>query len=281
LEGSIVGEIDLHEPQLNFVAEKKKEEAAEKAAERRDAKRAAQGNSTWQTQVKELVPLKINRIGIYAGSIHYRDPHTDPKVDVYIRNFRGELTNLTNSDDLSESLVATASFRGRAMGSGNLKIDAKIDPYKKSPTFELDAKLEDLEVKQLNNFLKAYANVDAEAGRISVYTEVASRNQRFKGYVKPLIRDLRILRWKDEGEGPFGKLWEGIVELGTELFENHRKEQVATKIPFSGRLDSPNADVVTTIIYVLRNAFIKALNGGLEQNIDMKDGLVSSAKEEE
>lgn len=280
LDGSIVGEIDLYKPQLNFLADKKKEDPAEAKNEKRQAKKAAQGESTWQEQVKALVPLKINRIGIHDGEIHYRDVHTDPKVNIFVQNFRGELTNLTNSEDLSESLVATASFRGRAMGSGKLQIDARVDPYKKAPTFELDAKLEDLEVKQLNNFLKAYANVDAERGRISVYSEVVARNQRFKGYVKPLIRDLRILRWRDEEEGLFGKLWEGLVEGATELFENHDKEQVATKIPFSGRIDSPDADVLTTALFVLRNAFIEALSRGLERSIAVKDERITSANDE-
>jgi hypothetical protein len=281
LDGSIVAEIDLYEPKLNFIAEKKKESPAEDRNEKKQAKLAAQGESTWQQQVKDLVPLKINRIGIHDGSIHYRDFHTDPKVNVFVQNFRGDVKNLTNSEDLSESLVATAAFRGLAMRSGKLQIDASIDPYQKAPTFQLEAKLEDLDAKQLNDFLRAYANVDAEAGTISVYTEVASKNQRFKGYVKPLIRDLRILRWKDEEEGFFGKLWEGLVEGATELFENHDKEQVATKIPFSGRIDQPDADVMTTVVYVLRNAFIEALSRGLEGSVDIGDGKLSSADEGE
>jgi hypothetical protein len=278
LEGAIVAELELLGPKVNYIAEKKKESKEENAREQREAKKAKTGDSSWQKQVKELVPLNINRIEISDGEIHFRDGAAKPPVNLAIKNFRGRLTNLTNSEDLSESMVATAKFQGVAMNSGQFEIDARIDPYKETPTFDLNARLEHLQVKELNDFLKAYANFDAERGRISVFTEVACANGRFKGYVKPLIRDLRVLRWKEEEEGALGKLWEGLVEAGTELFENDEKEQVATRIPFSGRLESPQADIGTTVVYILRNAFVRALSGGIDESI--ADGKLSAAGEQ-
>lgn len=279
LDGSVVAEIELLEPKLNFVAERKKESKHEDATEKREAKKAAEGESTWQEQVKQLVPLSINRLAIQDGEIRYADPYSQPKVDMAIRKFSGHIDNLTNSQELSatDDLVATASFRGEALNSGKLSLDGKVDPYQKQPTFQLDAKLEDLQIRELNDFLKAYVNVDAERGRLSVYTEVATENGRFKGYVKPLIRDLRILRWKEEDEGVVHKLWEGLVELGTEIFENDDKQQVATRIPFSGKLEKPEADVGTTVIYVLRNAFVRALQRGLEGSGGDKGELAKKA----
>lgn len=275
LKGSIVGEIGLESPKLNFLAEKKKETKGEQQTEKREARKAASGDSSWQTQVKELVPLDINRIGIRDGEIHYRDPYAEPKVNVYIKNLRGALTNLTNSEELSKNMVAHAHFQGTALGSGDLTLDADVDPYQKSPTFSLTAKLEDLKIVQLNDFLKAYANVDAEAGTLSVYTEVESAKGRFKGYVKPLMRDLRVLRWKDEEEGFFHKLWEGIVEVGKGILENDEKDQVATRIPLSGKLESPEAGIGETVLYVLRNAFVQALRRGLDPTGDGFDKTAS------
>lgn len=278
LDGAIVAEIDLLSPQLNFVADKKKEPKGEAEAEERDKERVARGGeSTWQTQVKKLVPLKINRIGIVDGEIHYRDPHSDPKVNVNVNRLYGEVTNLTNSEELSDTMMAKAWFRGRALRSGKLRIDASLDPYAKKPSFTTHVKLQDLQVKELNDFLKAYANVDAERGRISVFAEVATKNGRFKGYVKPLIRDLRVIRWKNEREGFLLKVWEGMAEVASEIIENHKKEQVATKIPFEGKLENPEADVIATALAVLRNAFIEALKGGLEREINL-DGALTADK---
>jgi hypothetical protein len=265
LKGQIVGELQLTAPTINIVAEKHKEPGAEQQVENREKAKAAKGEDTsWQKQIKQLIPLDINRVGITRGEFHFRDPYSDPKVDVPIKNIHGEVTNLTNSDKLSKSMVASAHFKAMALNSGKLSIDGHMDPYAEKPTFALKAELVDLQMKELNDFLKAYANVDAEKGTFSVYSEVESKNARFNGYVKPIIYDLKILRWKDEKEGFFGKLWEGMVELGKDVFRNREKKQVATRIPLSGRIDKPDADIFETVIEVLRNAFIEALRRGLE-----------------
>lgn len=279
LDGALVGEIELISPTINYVAEKKKESPEEQAREAREAELAKTGDSSWQKQVKELVPVDINRLEIRDGEIHYRDPRSEPPVDLYVQGLNGRINNLTNSEDLSEDLVATAMFKGSAMNGANLELDGRIDPYAKLPTFDLAVKLERLQLKQLNDFFRAYANVDVERGHISVYTEVKSEKGRFKGYVKPLVKDLRILRWKDEEGGTLNKLWQGLVEAGTELFENDDKEQVATKIPFSGRIENPNADLGTTVLYVLKNAFIRAIDSGLEGSVG--EGALSARGEQQ
>ena len=264
IHGSVVAEIELDGPKVNFLAEKHQEPKAEAQAEKREAKKAAKGDSSWQEQVKALVPLEINRIDVQNGELHYRDPYADPKVNVYVQKLNGTVTNLTNSEKLSKSMVAHAHFTGLALGSGALTIDGESDPYKKAPTFDLTTKLENLEMVQLNDFLKAYVNVDAEKGTLSVYSEVHAANGQFKGYVKPLMHDLKILRWKEESEGFFHKLWEGVVQVGKNVLENHQKEQVATKVPMSGKLEHPEAGIGMTVLYVLKNAFISALKHGLD-----------------
>ncbi|HEY6876748.1 MAG TPA: DUF748 domain-containing protein [Polyangiales bacterium] len=268
LKGAIVAELELTAPQLNIVAERKKETAQEQQVEDREQQRAASGQETsWQTQVKQLVPLDINRIGIRRGQVRFRDPYAEPKVDIPMGDLHGEIANLTNSEELSKDMVARASFRGTALHSGKLAFDGNIDPYAKKPSFDVQAQLEDLQLRELNDFLKAYANVDAEKGTFSVYSEVTAKNGRFKGYVKPLLRNVELLRWREEKENFFGKLWEGMVELGKDVLENREQKQVATRVPLSGRIDDPNADIYATVIEVLRNAFIEALRRGLEPEL--------------
>jgi len=279
LHGSIVAEIELLAPRLNISAERKTPTKADAAAKNREKKRLQQGEETsWQTQVKQLVPLDINRIGIEDGEFHFRDLYSSPKVDLVVQKIGGEVTNLTNSESLSGSMVARASISGVALRSGNLKIDGSMDPYAAKPTFGLKAELEGLQLKELNDFLKAYANVDAEKGTLYLYSEVDCKNGRFKGYVKPLLRNAQFLSWKNEKEGFFGKLWEGVVEVGKDVFENHSKDQVATRVPLSGTIGNPDADIFETVIEVLHNAFIEALRRGLEPTLGSKDAGKAGTK---
>jgi hypothetical protein len=264
LHGNIVGEIELLAPKLNLVAEKSAEPKAEDQVEKREKDKLARGEETsWQTQVKQLVPLDINRIAISDGEFHYRDPYSTPKVDVPVTRIHGEITNLTNSEKLSKDMVAHAKFSAAALG-GRIDLSGGMDPYAERPTFNLEAEAEELHFTKLNDFLKAYANVDAEQGTLSIYSEVDSRGGKFKGYVKPITRDLQILKWNKEKEGFFGKLWEGVVEVVKDIAENSEKDQVATRVPFSGDISSPSADTFEALLQVLNNAFIEALRRGLE-----------------
>jgi hypothetical protein len=265
LQGSLVGEIELYAPKLNLVAERKAESKAEDNVETREKDRLAKGEETsWQKQVKELVPLDINRIAIIDGEFRYRDPYANPKVDVPVTNINGEVTNLTNSEELSDDLVARANFHASALGSRKIAFSGSMDPYAQQPTFSLKAEAEELQFTKLNDFLKAYANVDAEKGTLSIYTELEAKSGSFKGYIKPITRDLEILSWNKEKEGFFGKLWEGVVGAVKDVVENDEKQQVATRVPFSGKVDNPEADIFETLLTVLENAFIEALRRGLE-----------------
>jgi hypothetical protein len=262
-DGDIVAEIEVHRPVLNFV-----QGPTEKTSQ-------TEPGDNWTETVRDLAPFKINRFAISDGSVHYREFHSDPKVNIYARNIRAVARNLTNAEDLSGSLVATFEGKALAMSSGAFSIKGKYNPYTKQPTFEVDAALDRLNVKQLNSFLKAYANVDAERGKISIDTEIAASKGRFRGYVKPFVDDLQILDWDKESEGFLGKIWEGVVEVAGEILEDQDKDRIATRVPLRGSIDDPEADIWSTIGGLLKNAFLEALRRGIEDKISTSEASAS------
>jgi hypothetical protein len=264
-DGDIVAEIDLYRPQLNFVSGPTKKTSQTEPAD------------NWTDTVRDLAPFKINHFAIHGGSIHYRDLHSEPKVNIYLQRINAVARNLTNAEDLSGSLVASFEARALAMSSGLLKLKGTYNPYAKKPTFEVDAQLNRLNIKQLNSFLKAYASVDAEAGKLSVDTELAASRGRFRGYVKPFIDDLQVLDWENERESFLNKIWQGVVEVAAEVLEDQSKDRVATRIPFEGTVDDPQADIWSTIGGILKNAFLESLRRGLEDKVTLGDA--SAAKD--
>jgi len=264
-DGDIVAEIDLHRPVLNFV-----NGPTERTSQ-------TEPGDNWTETVRDLAPFNINRFAIHGGSVHYRDLHSDPKVDIYLQRVNAVARNLTNAEDLAGSLVATFDANALAMSSGVLKLNGSYNPYAKKPTFEVAATLNRLSLTQLNSFLKAYASVDAESGKLSVDTELAASKGRFRGYVKPFIDDLQVLDWDNERESFFNRVWQGIVEVAAEVLEDQGKDRIATRIPFEGTVDDPQADIWSTIGGILKNAFLESLRRGLEDKITVGDA--SAAKD--
>lgn len=253
LHGAIVARIALYRPEVNFVQGPTK--AASQNGEETD----------WRDALEDLVPLKIDRLVVVDGEIHYRDFHRKPKVDVVLDHLAIEVNNLTNSKDLSKSRVAQLSVDAVLMRSGRLSIDGSLDPFARAPTFDLKVRLEKLQIPQLNDFLKAYLNVDANRGTLALYADVKAENGSFKGYVKPLIEHLDLLKWKEEDERPLDKLWEGLVGAVAAVFKNYPEDQLASRVPLEGRFDSPDVETWRAIVSLLRNAFIQALRHGFDQ----------------
>lgn len=265
LDGAIVAEIDVSSPQVNFV----------------DAPTAGQKQTdfggNWTDTIQDIVPIKINRFAVTNGQFHFRNFHTDPPVNIYAQNIQLTVSNLTNSKELSKTLVADMRGSAVALNSGNIEVEGAIDPYADKPTFDLDFALEGLEVTELNDFLKAYINADAHGGRAFVYLEMKARNGEFQGYVKPLIKELELFEWNEDDDGFLTMLWEGLLAGASELIENHPRDQIGTRVPIRGTLENPDPDITEAILAVLRNAFIEALRMGVEQSLGMVGGTRASA----
>lgn len=259
LNGSFVAEVIMDGLQVNFVSGQG------------DAPAQTGEDVDWRQQVKDLVPIKINRFEVNNSEIHYRDFSREPEVDIYMDNLYVLVSNLTNSTDLSEDLASDLTVSANIMSGAPLRINGRIDPYDSLGTFNFDLELEKLPLLDINQFLEAYAKIDAEAGTFSLYSEVAAEKGAFEGYVKPLMHDVDILELPEDNKNPLKTVWEGIVGLTVKLLQNQPKDQFATRVPFSGSLQNPDVNIVKTITGVLSNAFIQALQPHLDGSITFDD----------
>ena len=252
--GSIVGEVVLNEPGLRFTKDKV------------EPKDVARDSSDLKELLDDFMPLRINRCEIVNGRVQYIDESTKPRVDVQMTNINLLAQNLRNSYDSTVVLPATIDATAE-LYEGHLTFDAKANPLSVSPTFDMSAELKNTNMVKLNDFFQAYAKVDVNKGLFGLYTEVAAKDKKFAGYVKPIIKDLDVLGKEDRKDNIIRKLWEGLVGTVGEVFENQPKDQLATKIPFKGNLDDPQTNVWYALTNVLQNAFIHALQPTIDNEI--------------
>ena len=264
-KGSLVGEFVFERPRIDFTKDK---------VEPKDVR---DDSTSFKNLKEDFMPLQVNRCEINDGEIRYRDEFSKPKVDIKLTQLYATALNLRNSYDSSALLPATITANAKIY-EGNLDFSMKLNPLAEEPTFDMNADLRNTNLVLLNEFFQAYAKVDVNKGRFGMYTEVAAKKGAFKGYVKPVIKDLDVLGKEDRDDNIFRKMWEAIAGFAGEVFENQPKDQVATKIPFEGRLDNPKADVWETVINVLENAFIRAIQPSIDHEINLAS--VDTKKEE-
>lgn len=255
--GAVVGELVVEHPQVNFT-----KDAAEPADLQKDT-------SDFRDLLHDLMPLKISRVEMHGGELHYLDPTSSPQVDVMMDAIEVLALNLRNSYDSTDVLPSSLTVDAQVYG-GTFALRMRLDPLAEDPTLDMNAEIKDLQLVQLNAFMQAYANVDVNQGTFGMYSEIATKDRKFAGYVKPIIRDLDVLG-KEDKEDPFlRKLWEGAVGTVGDVFTNHRKDQLATKVDFSGNLDGPRANTFYAVIDLVRNAFIQALQPAIDNEIDLQ-----------
>jgi hypothetical protein len=262
--GKIVSDIHADGVELNFVGAGTKEES-QKDIDRR-----------WQAVIQDLFPLEITHLEITNGAIRYQDLTREPKVDLFVKNMALVATGLRNrAEEEGDEFPAEITLNGDTLGSGKLNLFIAAEPLAPQPHFHLSAKLDGVNLPDLNESLKAYANVDVGRGTFQMAAEMAGKDGGFQGYVKPFFEDLDFNNLEDKRKNVFSRIWENVVGGLAWLVKNKPRDQVGTRIPFQGRFGDPKVGLWTTITNLFRHGFVRAFNPTVEGSVNPDNVLPS------
>jgi hypothetical protein len=257
IRGRVLGDMIIQEGRINFV----------KAPSRKQSELDA--DSRWRDAFRDIFPLHITFLQINDGQLRYRDLTATPAVDVFIDHMRLLATGLRNRPGRrTGNKPAHLEIAGDSIGGGHLNITADGRPLARRPEFELHLSLKDVSLPSLNEFLQAYGGIDVRSGSFQIYLEVAARDGRFEGYAKPFFTDMKlgVLKHKTVLED----MWQVIAGGLVDLLKNQSRDQLATRIPFSGEFGKTEIDSWATIMNMLHHGFIHPLPTGLEHSVHIE-----------
>lgn len=235
---------------------------------------------TWLGMARNLTPFSIDELSVNDGSFTFSAFSEEKNGGLEIFDIRGSVTDLHN-DEQSE-LLASALFEGKMSENGSIAIAGRLNPNTSRPTFDINLRLLNLSAAVTDDIVTIYAPFDLEAGNLDVAAELVGQEGKIDGYIKAGIHDLEVFSWHEDFEedvlegdqNPLSLLVEGVSAMLTTLFENDKRDLVATTIPIDGTLDDPDPSLFEAFLGLLENAFIEAL----EMDIDH---LISFETEEE
>lgn len=255
-KGSLVGKVVVDEPVVRFTKEEVEPQEVQK------------DSTDFREVLDDLMPLEINKLEFRNGRLQYVDNTSRPKVDISMTDVDVVALNLRNSYDSADVLPATIDAEA-TIYDGRLDLHMRLNPLAEDPTFDLNAEWNHTNLVKLNEFFQAYAKIDVNKGTFGLYAEVAAKEGRFTGYVKPLLEDIDILGKEDRDDNILRQAWETVAGAVTEVFENQPKDRFATKIPLEGDINNPRANIFFAIVQILENAFINALQPSIDQQINL------------
>jgi hypothetical protein len=209
--------------------------------------------------------LRIDRLEIVRSNFGFVNKTANPSYRVFVNDTSMTLTNLSS---LPSGETSQATLTGKFMGNGPASAGFKLRPTRPGPDFDLAVQIEETDLETMNDLLRAYGKFDVTGGRFSLYTEIAVQDRQVSGYVKPLFQDMTVYdASQDRDKNVLRKVYEGVVGGLSRVLQNRPRDEVATRVELSGRLDNPNASIIDTIVGLVQNAFFKAILPGFEAQL--------------
>jgi hypothetical protein len=211
------------------------------------------------------IEIKVDHIQIAKANVGFVNQAVRAPYRVFLAEANLELRNLSNH--VTDG-TATAKLQGKFMGTGTALVTGNFRPEVSGPDFDLDVRIENVELTSMNDLLRAYGKFDVVDGLFSLYAEIAVKNQAISGYLKPLFRNLDVYDpEQDRDKGVIKKTYERVVGGVSKLLKNRPREEVATKADLRGRLDDPKASTLEVLGNLIQNAFFKAILPGFEHEL--------------
>jgi hypothetical protein len=231
----------------------------------RDAESAAQVASAAK-KVAEGEPhtrVRARRIEITESRLGLVNETTDPPYRLFFDATRVLLENFSNRPG---DPPAGLRVDGRFMGSGPTEVRGRFRQDVDGPELDLLVRIENTDLRTLNDLFRAYGKFDVADGQFAVYSEVHVDDGTIRGYVKPFFADLDVYDpEQDEKKGLARRTYEGIVGGVAGLLENRDRDEVATRTEISGRIDNPRTSILDVVVNLVRNAFFQAILPGFER----------------
>jgi len=254
---AVVAEVQFVGPQVNFVdgANKKNSQTGE--------------GTDWRAQLNKLLPITLNEVQVSDGKISFRNFNSKPPVNMSATQVNASAYNLTNVVDTQGKRDARLEGKALLLGHAPLETNATFDPLSDFQDFEFRLRVQDIELKRLNDFAAAYGKFDFNAGHGDLVIEAEANKGQLTGYIKPLLRDVDVFNWQQDVEnkdkGIFRSIWEALVGVSETVLKNQGKNQFATRVELKGSVHQRDISAFHAFLQILRNGFIEAFNAQYER----------------
>lgn len=255
-KGRLVGEVVTEEPVMHILAT---EELAKEPSK-----------ESWTKTVKALMPITINKLQMNNGKIAYLDLVKKPNTNLHIDHLQLTALNLANVQKAADPLPSQVSLTGTSIGGGHLTANMKVNALKDIPDFDMGMQLTGVNLLSLNGFLEANVKFDIERGSIDVFSKLKLKNSEIDGYIKPFIKNLKVLNVKKDIKKKGGILRvvkKAVVGLFAKVVTNPKTKKIATVVPIKGNIKDLQTGGWAAFIGVLKNAFIKAFRESIAGNV--------------
>ncbi|HET9315413.1 MAG TPA: DUF748 domain-containing protein, partial [Vicinamibacteria bacterium] len=135
------------------------------------------------------VLLRARSVRVTGSTVAFVNRAVNPGYRAFVSGLTLTLENFSNHLPDGRML---ARMTGRFMGTGATSATATFRPARTGPDFDLSVRIENTDMRGMNDMLRSYGKFDVSAGSFSLFSEIAVKNRHIDGYVKPLFSGLDV-----------------------------------------------------------------------------------------
>jgi hypothetical protein len=257
----LISQVDVAKPVVEYVQVTQRDEERVETATKK----------TTESREKPPVRVDLDHAHVTDGLFGFSDKKATYPYRLFLSDTDVTLEGFSNERSKRDGI---AHVSGRFMDSGPAVLDARFEGGGAGkPEFELDLRVDDVQLVTLNDLLRSAGGFDVVRGQFSFYTHFIVRDGRVDGYVKPFFKDMDVYDSKQEAGKSIGqKLYELVVGGAATVLQNRFEDQVATRAQLSGPVQHPDASTWQIVMGLLRNAFWRALLPGLDRGAERGAG---------
>ena len=250
-----LGDLTIQGMEIDYVHTARTAEAEKRRAEE-------VGKAVKKAPKAEML-FRVDRLRLTRCSVGMVNENASPPYRVFLADADLRLTNLSNKFSQGP---AEAELKGKFMGSGPTLVNARFRPEKEGPDLDLDVKIEDTRMADMNDLFRAYGKFDVTEGTFAFYSELQIRNDAISGYIKPIFKDMKVYDERTDSEKKFFRqLYEILIGGVARLLESRHRHEVAAVADVSGPVEKPRISNWQIIGKLVENAFFKTILPGFEK----------------
>jgi hypothetical protein len=220
------------------------------------------------TAKEKLFPVKIERLDIKDSVVTLDDyPSLEEHKKLQISKIEGRLTNLTPEKKFPLSFF---NLRASVLGNSVVKTTGHLNTLAKPMQWDVDGEMQGFELTTANAFLKRKLPLTFTQGKLDLYAEAESKNGNIQGYVKPFMKNIDVIKTKENFKGPKHWFIEILTALGNLVLRASDTKSVATRIPFSMDKAGMHVDSGEALTKALQHGFEEKLKPGIEDKYELE-----------
>jgi hypothetical protein len=256
----ILADIVVNEPRVNLIDSKKKEKT-QYGNEQKDLHKI----------LSKLVLFDIESFSVRNGTFRFINYDLKVPAEVVADRIQLHAHNIKNSLSSEELLPSSLDVTGYLQGEYFFELHGSFNLMSEIPSLDARFELKDFQLNSLNPILLAYLPLSFTRGTLSVYAEVASKDGKILGYVKPFFKKVKVIS-KDEkfkSVRHFG--FEIVTAAGNLLFRNGKTLTTATRVAFHGNIRDPKVNTGEALKLSFENAFgDPSIAEGFDNSVDIR-----------